>query len=63
MSLPMERKFALDKVNAKFMGVCGGIANYFGIDATIVRIAFVLGTIFGLGSLIIVYLAIGMIAD
>lgn len=63
MSLPMERKFALDKANAKFMGVCAGIANYFGIDATLVRIAFVLGTIFGLGSLVIVYLAIGMIAD
>lgn len=63
MSLPVERKFVLDKVNAKFMGVCAGIAHYFGIDATLVRIAFVLGTIFGFGSLIIVYLAIGMIAD
>ena len=63
MSLPMERKFTLDKARAKFMGVCAGIASYFNIDVTLVRIAFVLGTIFGFGSLIIIYLAIGMIAD
>ena len=55
--------FHLDKTNAKFMGVCGGIANHFGIDVTLVRIGFALGTIFGAGSLILVYLAIGLIAD
>jgi len=55
--------FRLDKANGKFMGVCSGIANYFDIDPTLVRIGFVLGTIFGFGSLILVYLAIGLIAD
>jgi phage shock protein C len=55
--------FRLDKTNGKFMGVCGGIANYLGWDANLVRIGFVLGTVFGFGSLIIVYLAIGLIAD
>lgn len=58
-----SRSFRLDKANAKFMGVCSGIANYFGWDANLVRIGFALGTIFGLGSLILVYLAIGLIAD
>jgi phage shock protein C len=29
----------------KLSGVCGGIGDYFGIDATLVRIAFVVGTI------------------
>lgn len=58
-----SRSFRLDKANAKFMGVCGGIANSFGWDANLVRIGFALGTIFGLGSLILVYLAIGLIAD
>jgi phage shock protein C len=28
-------------------GVCGGIGEYFGIDPTIVRLLFVLGTIMG----------------
>ncbi len=57
------RAFRLDRTNGKFMGVCGGIANYFGWDANLVRIGFALGTIFGFGSLILVYLAIGLIAD
>ncbi len=36
-------------------GVCGGIAEYFGLDATLVRIAWVLLTLFG-GSGIILYI-------
>ncbi len=58
-----SRSFRLDKVGGKFMGVCSGIANYTGWDANLVRIGFALGTIFGFGSLILVYLAIGLIAD
>jgi phage shock protein PspC (stress-responsive transcriptional regulator) len=37
-------------------GVAGGLAHYFGVDATIVRIAFVVLTIFG-GAGIPIYLA------
>ena len=55
--------YHLDKTNGKFMGVCAGMANSFGWDVNVVRIGFALGTIFGFGSLIIVYLAIGLIAD
>lgn len=58
-----SRSFRLDKANGKFMGVCSGIANYTGWDASLVRIGFAIGTIFGFGSLILVYLAIGLIAD
>ena len=36
-------------------GVCGGIAEYAGIDANLVRLLFVLGTVLGFGSLLIVY--------
>ncbi len=57
------RGFQLDKTNAKFMGVCGGIANYTGMDVNLIRIGVALGTIFGFGSLILIYLAIGLIAD
>lgn len=55
--------FHLDRRNAKLWGVCAGIADYFGIDATMVRILFVLGTLIGFGSLILVYVAIALIAD
>jgi phage shock protein C len=55
--------FRLNKERGKVMGVCAGIADHFEIDVTLVRIAFVLGTLAGFGSLLIVYLAIGLIAD
>jgi phage shock protein PspC (stress-responsive transcriptional regulator) len=57
------RSFRLDRDNGKMMGVCSGIGNYFGIDANIVRIGFVAGTLLGFGSAILIYLAIGLIAD
>ncbi|WP_375782390.1 PspC domain-containing protein [Croceicoccus naphthovorans] len=56
-------KFHLNKRDGKLMGVCAGIADYFGIDATLVRILWVVGTLAGAGSLILVYLLIGLIAD
>ena len=34
-------KFYLDKDNAKFKGVCAGIADYTGFDVTLVRVAFI----------------------
>jgi phage shock protein PspC (stress-responsive transcriptional regulator) len=37
-------------------GVCGGVADYLGIDANLVRLIVVLGTIFGLGSLFVAYI-------
>lgn len=60
---PPSEKFHLDRTNGKIWGVCSGIANYFGIDATLVRIGFVLGTLVGFGSLILIYIAIALIAD
>ena len=54
--------FYLDKSNAKWLGVCAGVADYTGIDLTVVRIVTVLGTIFGSGTLLIVYLIIAWMA-
>lgn len=60
---PMKNKLKLDKANGKLMGVCSGLANWSGMDANLLRIIFVLATIFGFGSAIIVYLAIGLLVD
>ena len=60
---PARRGFHLDKANAKLMGVCSGIADSFGWDVTLVRVGFVAGTLLGFGSQLIVYLAIGLLAD
>ena len=40
-------KFYLDKENAKWLGVCSGIADYTGIDVLWVRIGAVLVTLMG----------------
>ena len=40
-------KFYLDRRNRKLMGVCAGIADYTGIDATWVRVGTVLLTLLG----------------
>ena len=56
-------EFRLDHANGKVMGVCAGLANRFGGDPLAWRLIFVLGTVFGFGSLVIVYLAIGLLAE
>lgn len=55
-------KFYLDKKNGKFMGVCAGIADYTGVDVTLVRIGAVLLAVFGQGIGIIAYFVVGWIA-
>ena len=40
-------RFYLDKQNAKWSGVCAGVADYTGVDVTLVRIGVVLLTILG----------------
>jgi phage shock protein C len=56
-------RFYLDKRNKRLMGVCAGIADYFGWDVTWVRIGAVALTVMGVGFLPFVYLAAGFIAD
>ena len=43
----MEKKFCLSANDKKIAGVCGGIAEYFGIDTLLVRIAFVVFALCG----------------
>ena len=40
-------KFYLDRKNRKWSGVCAGVADYTGIDVTVVRIGLVLLTLLG----------------
>lgn len=49
--------------NKKISGVCGGLAEYFNIDPTLVRIVFVAGTIFSSGTFILLYIALALILD
>ena len=70
MSLPTTRSpgsaptgFRLDPENGKLMGVCSGLSNTFGLDPLAWRLIFVIGAIAGVGLLIPIYFAIGLLAD
>ena len=43
----MKKVFRLNKREGKLWGVCAGIADYTGVDATIVRVGLVLVTLLG----------------
>ena len=51
-----KKRFVKSVTNRKIAGVCGGIGEFIGIDPTIVRIAFVVGAIFGGMSTVVLYL-------
>lgn len=55
-------RFYLDKQNAKWKGVCAGIADYTGVDVTIVRMGFVIATLLGSGMPILAYFIIAWMA-
>jgi len=39
-----------------FGGICGGLGVYFGIDSTLIRLVFVLGTLFSFSALFWAYI-------
>ena len=47
----MNKKIRLSKHNKVLAGVCGGVGEYFNIDPTFVRIAWVLATLVRPGTL------------
>ncbi len=51
----MKKKLYISDTDKKLCGVCGGIAEYFEIDSTLVRLAWVVFTLLG-GSGIIGYI-------
>ncbi len=55
-------KFYLDKQDAKWMGVCAGIADYTGFDITLVRVAMIVLTLATSGWVFVAYLAAGWLA-
>ncbi len=55
-----EKKLFLSSANKKLCGVCGGLAEYLGMDATVMRILWVLFAILG-GCGILAYLICALI--
>lgn len=54
-------RFYRDKANGKLMGVCAGIADYTGLDVSLVRVCFIAGVFISGGALLPAYLIAGLI--
>ena len=52
----MADKKLVRSANKKIAGVCGGLAEYFGMDASIVRIICLLATIFTAFAGVLIYI-------
>jgi len=56
-----EKKLRKSLTDRKIFGVCGGIAEYFGVDSTIVRLIWAIAVVvFGVGLLAYIVAAIVM---
>jgi phage shock protein C len=54
------RKLYRSRSNRQVAGVCGGLAQYFNLDVTLIRILFVVLAVLG-GSGLVIYLAMWII--
>lgn len=52
------KKLYRSKTDRKLLGVCGGLAQYFSIDSTVVRVAMALFACFGAGIVFYIIAAI-----
>lgn len=55
------KKLTKSSTDVKIAGVCAGIAEYFDIDPTIVRVLYLIFTFVGAGSPIILYFLLAVI--
>ncbi len=57
-----SRMFRRSSSDKKLFGVCGGLANYFSLDPTIVRILYVILCLASFGAGIVLYLTLALVA-
>ena len=58
----MNGRFLTNRRDAKVMGVAAGLADYSGIDATLVRLGFVAMTLIAGPVMILFYVLAGLLA-
>jgi phage shock protein C len=56
----MQRKLYRSRTDSRIAGVCGGLAEYFGVDPTVVRLIFVLLALTG-GHGVLLYIILWII--
>ncbi|MDX1637473.1 MAG: PspC domain-containing protein [Balneolaceae bacterium] len=57
----MGARLSKSRTDKMIAGVCGGIAEYLGWDPTIVRIIFVVLTVMGWGSPVLLYFILALV--
>ncbi len=57
----MGRRLTKSTDQKMLFGVCGGIAEYFGLDPTLIRLIFVFLTIIAVGSPVLVYIILAFV--
>ena len=57
----MADKKLVRSADKKIAGVCGGLAEYFGMDASIVRIIWLLATIFTAFAGVLIYIILMLV--
>lgn len=55
------RKLVRSRTNRMLCGVCGGVGEYLNVDPTLVRLLWVLCSLAGCGTGLIVYIAAALI--
>ena len=58
----MNQRFLINRGDAKVMGVAAGLADYTGVDPTIVRLGFVALTLITGPVMILLYFLTGLLA-
>lgn len=58
-----SKKLYKSRTNKKWAGVCGGLAKYFGISPTVIRLLFVITFFAGSGTSLLVYIALAIALD
>lgn len=58
----MNGRFLVNRSEAKVMGVAAGLADYTGVDATLIRLGFIAATLLTGPVMILFYVLAGLLA-
>jgi len=58
----MNGRFLINRRGAKVMGVAAGLADYTGVDATLIRLGFIAATLLTGPVMILFYVLAGLLA-
>jgi phage shock protein C len=58
----MNGRFLVNRTDGKIMGVAAGLADYTGVDPTIIRLGFIAATLLTGPAMILFYVLAGLLA-